>query len=108
MSDKLQEWIEVVERAERLCRDVRLDDDATRLAELAAHLRDGGWLPIESLTPEQPSPRAPILVAVILPNGGWQISIATTRYGQFGVGRATHYRPLPAPPAALATPGGED
>jgi hypothetical protein len=110
MSEKLQEWIEAVDRALVLCRDCRLDDTADLIAELAAYLRDGGWLPIES------APKDGTLVLLFEPHseGGFCFVGCQNIDGNwvnnldFMVQKPTHYRPLPAPPAALATPGGEE
>jgi hypothetical protein len=179
MTDKLQEWIEAVERAADDCRHAAKaerdtayyykdsatggakylsrakasEDDATRLAELAAYLRDGGkpalvridpaeyadglyttptgavirvekpdggWLPIESAPKDGTrilawgsllggEPCAAIVdwcdsIYGVSGQGGWLVTHDAEAYHWEGF-IPTHYRPLPAPPAALATPG---
>jgi hypothetical protein len=139
MSEKLQEWIEAVDRALVLCRDCRLDDTADLITELAAYLRDGGWLPIES------APKDGSRVWVKRVHNGeivkqgwavWGVNSADAPMRQWSPGgldgplppqieyadtpkwltedrlyvfpTPTHYLPLPAPPTALATSGGEE
>jgi hypothetical protein len=150
LSDKLQEWIEAVERhlsgaklmVESMQRWIdrqtteesrasglkslgELTDDATRLTELAAYLRDGGWLPIESAPKDGTEFQAWTVLALGHEDGVWEPRCRFNRdSGAFEVwGRVdydqdgwdvdrwipTHWMPEPsAPPAALATPGGEE
>jgi hypothetical protein len=134
MTDKLQEWIEAADEmashgkwfsgdtAQPSEYRAKVRANAARLTELAAYLRDGGWLPIESAPKDGTrilawgsllggEPCAAIVdwcdsIYGVSGQGGWLVTHDAEAYHWEGF-IPTHYRPLPAPPAALAPTGGE-
>jgi hypothetical protein len=121
MSEELQEWTEAVEAmashgewfsgqsTDPSEYREKVRRNAATLTEVAAYLRDGGWLPIESAT----DPLEDCLVwaegygqPVLAFNRPWRAVANDTRRPLEP--QPTHWQPLPAPPAALAAPGGEE
>lgn len=106
MTEKHVEAVEMAQRGVRNTLEIfeeghparqALTKHAARLAEVAEYLRSQGWRTIDTL-PKDPTPGEPVLATLQLNTGKWLRWLATARYGQFGLGNATHWLPLPAAP----------